>query len=256
MKHVAALQKLCLALCLLVPGTAVAEDPPVDRLRQGEEFDRKFQAREALDCFLPMEKTEPKNVHILLCIARQYRHLMADASAAEEKIKFANLGKVYAMRAVAVAPDDAEAHLSVAISYAKMSPLLGNKETMEASRRIKAAVDRAIALDPGKDLAWHVLGTWHQRLADLGTVKRTMARLVYGAVPAASHEESVKCFQKAIELNPDRLIHHIERGRTYAQMGREADARRCLTKGLSMPNTGKDDPEAKIRGREALAALP
>jgi hypothetical protein len=56
-------------------------------------------------------------------------------------------------------------------------------------------------------------------------------------------------------LNPDRLIHHIELGRTYAQMGRSDEARRCLSKGLAMPNTGKDDAEVKQRGRETLAEL-
>lgn len=240
---------------LLGAGAAGGEEVAVDQVRMGDEFDRKLQAQEALQCYLPVEKAEPKNVHVLLGIARQYRHLMQDCSIAEEKIRLANLGKVYAMRAVAVAPEEAEAHLSVAISYAKMVPLLGNKEKMEASRRIKAAVDKSIALNPNQDLAWHVLGTWHQRLADLGTVKRAMARLVYGELPEATNEDSVRCFRKAIELNPDRLIHHIELGRTYAQMGRAAEARRCINQGLGMTNTGKDDPEVKQRGRETLAAL-
>jgi len=227
----------------------------VELVKQGEVFDQKFQAKEALDCFLPVVKAEPRNVHLLLCIARQYRHLMADASAPQEKVRLANLGKSYALRATALAPTEAEAHLSLAIGYAKMSPLLDNKEKMAASRQIKSSVDKALALDPGKDLAWHVLGCWHQRLAELGVVKRTMARMVYGQVPDATYEDAVKCFQKAIALNPDRLIHHIELGRTYALMGKTAEARRCLNKGLSMPETGKDDPELKRRGRETLANL-
>ena len=233
----------------------MAEESISDRIRQGDEFDRKLQAHEALRCYLPAEKAEPKNMHVLLCIARQYRHLSADAAGADENMRLANLGKVYAMRAVAIDPNEAEAHLSVAICYAKMVPLLGNKEKMEASRRLKVSVDKAIALDPNLDLAWHVLGCWHQRLADLGTVKRTLARVVYGALPEATNEDAVRCFQKAIALNPSRLIHHIELGRTYAQMGRDDDARRCLTKGLSMPNVGKDDAEVKQRGRETLAEL-
>jgi hypothetical protein len=30
----------------------------------------------------------------------------------------------------------------------------------------------------------------------------------------------VLCFQKAIEINPNRLMHYIELGQTYAQMGK------------------------------------
>lgn len=39
-----------------------------------------------------------------------------------------------------------------------MSLILGSREKMEASRKVKAAVDRAISLDPHNDLAWHVFG--------------------------------------------------------------------------------------------------
>jgi hypothetical protein len=38
-------------------------------------------------------------------------------------------------------------------------------------------------------------------------------------------------------------------------MGRTADARRVITKGLAMKETDKDDPENKQRGRETLAKL-
>jgi hypothetical protein len=94
----------------------------------------------------------------MLRIARQYRHEAADAAALEEQLRLSNIGKDYALRAAEPAPNDAEAHLSVAISYVKMSLILGSREKMEASRKVKAAVDRAISLDPHNDLAWHVFG--------------------------------------------------------------------------------------------------
>jgi hypothetical protein len=50
-------------------------------------------------------------------------------------------------------------------------------------------------------------------------------------------------------------MHQVELGRAYAQMGKIAEAKRYLTRGLSMPNTDKDDPEVKERGREVLAKL-
>jgi hypothetical protein len=38
-------------------------------------------------------------------------------------------------------------------------------------------------------------------------------------------------------------------------MGRTAEARRLIEKGLKMPEVEKDDPETKRRGRETLAKL-
>ena len=84
---------------------------------------------------------------------------------------------------------------------------------------------------------------------------RRRSTLIVAVSGTATNDEAVKCFQQAIKLNPDRLIHYIELGRTYAQMGQEEDARRFIQKGLSMPNVGKDDSEIKRRGRETMGKL-
>ena len=194
-------------------------------------------------------------MRLLVRIARQYRHLMADATTREEKLRLGSIALDYAQRAAALAPNDAEAQLSIAISYGKMLPFMGIKEQMEASRRIKDTVDKAIKLDPRNDLAWHVLGRWHRVLSDVNTLKRGLGSLIYGKLPQTTTEEAVKCFEKAIEINPNRLMHYVELGRAYAQMGRTVEARRFIEKGLAMPNVEKDDPETKRRGRETLAKL-
>jgi Flp pilus assembly protein TadD len=81
---------------------------------------------------------------------------------------------------------------------------------------------------------------------------RAMAQVAFGKLPDSTHEEAATCFQRAIALNPNRLMHYIELGLVYAQMGRTDEARRFINTGLSMPNTEKDDPEVKSQGREVL----
>ena len=78
---------------------------------------------------------------------------------------------------------------------------------------------------------------------------------MYGQLPKTTTEKAVSCFEKAIEINPRRLMHYVELGRAYAQMGKTEEARRFIEKGLSMPNLEKDDPETKRRGQETLAKL-
>ncbi len=246
---------LFVATALFLTCAAGRAQSTSELIADGDAYDLKFQPGEALKFYLPAEKLEPDNVELLLHIARQYRHLMQDVTGQEEKIRLGRISKDYAERAVKLAPNESEAHLSIAISNAKMSPMLGSKQKLEASRQVKAEVEKAIALDPGKDLAWHLLGCWHQRLADVGLFTRAMAKMAYGGVPPATNDEALKCFQTAIKLNPDRLIHYIELGRTYAQMGQAEEAKRYIKKGLSMPDVGKDDPETKRRGREAMGKL-
>ncbi len=255
MKQSLLLRAFLPAITLLSLSVRCLAGPADELIKKGDAHDVRFEAKEALACYLPAEKLEPSNVPLLLRIARQYRHEMADATSVSEKSRLGGIGKQYAERAVALAPNEAEAHLSVAICYGKSLALMGSKEKMQSLRVVRIFVDRSLALDANQDIAWYILGCWHQRVSELSMLKRKMAEMAYGGLPDASNEASVQCFQKAIALNPKRLIHYIELGRTYAQMGNEAEARKYIGKGLAMPNTGKDDPEAKVRGQETLSSL-
>lgn len=242
-------------IVVVFPTCAILAESADALIRKGDNFDAKLQAAQALKVYLPARKLQPNNVQLLVHIARQYRHLMSDAISREEKLRLGGIAVVYARRAVAVAPDNSDAQLALAISYAKLVPFQSSREQVEASPRIKEAVDKAIRLDPTNDLAWHVLGRWTLALADTSAIKRAMASLIYGKLPSTTFEQAAQCFERAIKLNPNRLMHYIELGRTYAKMGRLAEARRFINKGLAMPDVEKDDPETKRRGQEVLARL-
>ena len=130
------------------------------------------------------------------------------------------------------------------------------KQQIATSLLVKSAADKAVTLDPKNDLAWQVLGRWYLALADVGPVKRAWAQVAYGTkIPPAKHQDAVRCFETAIELNPHRPMHCIELGCTYEKMGRDEDARKFITQGLAMAETEKDDPETKNLGRHILKNL-
>jgi tetratricopeptide (TPR) repeat protein len=244
---------LCAVLCL---SGLVARAEDTDALiAKGDQFDKQLQAKEALEVYLPANKLEPDNVKLLICIARQYRHLMIDASSKQEKLRLGNISLEFANHAATLAPKNAEAQLSPAISLGKMLPFMGSKDQVNSSSKIKTAVDRTLVLDPTNDNAWHILGRWNCVLANTNVVKRVMAKALYGDLPVTTNEEAEKCLLKAIEINPNRLMHYIELGRTYVQMGRKDDARKYLKKGMAMPNKEADDPEMKEVGRQLLEKL-
>jgi tetratricopeptide (TPR) repeat protein len=244
-------------LVLLLPMTpAVLHADPADELiAKGDSYYVRLQAADALKYYLPAEKLEPTNVRLLVRISREYRHLMSDATQSQEKVSLGSTAVDYAKRAVSLQPDDPDAQLAVAISYGKLQPLEGNREKIEASRIIKVAADKALKLDPTSDLGWHILGRWHMALADVNAFQRTMAQIAYGKLPDSTYEEAAHCFEKAIEINPNRLMHYIELGCAYAHMGRTVEARNLISKGLAMRETEKDDPETKRQGQEMLANL-
>jgi tetratricopeptide (TPR) repeat protein len=246
---------LSTAIVCLVSATSFAQESADALIKKGDVHYARLQPTEALKYYLPAEQADPNNVALLVRIARQYRHLHSEAGRKQDKEKWAAMAVDYAKRAVAIAPNDAEAQLAVAISYGKLLPFRSTGEQLSCSKTIKAAAEKTIQLDPRGDLAWQVLGRYYFNYADVTGVKRALGKLRYGSIPAAKFEDAAKCFEKAIELNPNRLMHYIELGRTYAKMNRLDEAKKLINKGLSMPNTEKDDPETKQMGKEVLKGL-
>jgi tetratricopeptide (TPR) repeat protein len=253
--------KMTSALLALLGGLLVSQGiargaEQADALvEQARTFDRALHPARALPLYMKADALEPGRADIQIGISRQYRHLMADAESQKQKLKRLDTALDYADRAVKLAPKNPEAHLAVAITYAKRTPLQSSRENVETARLMKAEIDRVLALDPHDDTAWYLLGRWMTTYAELSAPRRAIGELLFGKLPAATHEQAAKCFERAVAENPDRLMHHIELGRAYAAVGRKADARRCIEKGLAMPSREKDDPAAKQRGRETLASL-
>jgi hypothetical protein len=167
------------ATALLLACASTQAGNPEQILQVGAAHDVKLEAKEALACYLQVEKEQPTNADVLVRIARQYRHLMADASSNSEKLRLGTMALGYGKRAAALAPRNSDAQLSCAISYAKMLPLMSKKEQVTSSKLIKDGAERAIKLDKNNDLAWHVLGRWHQNVANMSSMTRALASMIY-----------------------------------------------------------------------------
>jgi hypothetical protein len=80
------------ATALILACSRIWAGPADELIKKGDDFDVKLQASEALDSYLAAEKLEPRSASLLLRIARQYRHLMVDATTSEEKLRLAGFG--------------------------------------------------------------------------------------------------------------------------------------------------------------------
>jgi len=138
------------------------------------------------------------------------------------------------------------------VAGGRLALFLGGKKKINMSKQIKVEVDRAITLNPEADLAYHVLGRWHQNLANLSWMLRAAAKVIYGGVPPGSNEEAVDAFKKAIAIDPLHIEHHLELGRTYKMMGKKDLAVIPLETVLKLPNTDEDDDAFKKEAEELL----
>lgn len=219
--------------------------------KKGNAFESQGKTREALEAFQKAEIKAPNDADILVKIAKQYGDLMPSLGGAAKK-EAARKSLEYSRKAVAVDPKSSDSHLAVALSLGKSTEFMSNKEKLKASREMKAEAETALRLNPKSDYAHHMLGRWHQEMADIGGATRLIAKVIYGGVPKGSYQEALDHFEKARKINGKRLIHQIEYGRTLAMMDRDEEARREIKKGLAMPKREADDADAKARGRKTL----
>jgi len=158
-------------------------------------------------------------------------------------------------RAIQINPTGWEGHFRLSVALGRLALFRGGKEKINLSKEIKAEADTAVALNPEADLAYHVLGRWHQNLANLSGMLKFFAKVLYGGVPPGTNEEAVAMFQKAIEINPNHIEHYLELARTYEFMGQKEKMRDPLTKVLELPVVEEDDPQFKKEAEEMLKKL-
>lgn len=119
-----------------------------------------------------------------------------------EKQDFFDRAMAYAERAIALDPDNSEAHLRSAHAMGRYAQTIGVLEALNEgyAERIKAALDRAIALDPEKPDAYISLGAWH---AEIVKSAGFMAGILYNA----SEEDALAAYDRALALG--RGLNHV-----------------------------------------------
>ncbi len=247
MRHLLA---LVVGLSLCVNALAVG-----DWIEQGDNFDRQFQSAEALRLYLQAEAVTPDDPVLLRKISKQYVELVIDAPSRAEKIRLAQLGYDYALKAKKLAPKDPEVRLTVAIAAGRLAFFKEPKGRLQLSSVVQSETAAALRLAPRYALAWHVQGRWHFEIANLNPLLRLVAEVVYGKVPIASNEEAVRSLRRAVELEPNNALFHAELGRAYLVTGQADDARRELEKSLTLPRRNRDDADAQARAKLALRGL-
>jgi len=158
-----------------------------------------------------------------------------------------------AMQAVDAAPRDAIGHIAACVSMGRLALCSDNRTKVRLAHDARLEARRALDCEPSNDIAHHLMGRWHYEMAGVNCVVRGLVRMMYGtALQPGSHREAAEWFERAVELRPDRLIHHVELGRCMLQLGCLERSRSLLTGSLSMEI---EDINAYLTQREAKALL-
>lgn len=252
------IRSLCAALALSAMLVTTGQASSYEELlKRGDRLGAENRNQEALLVFQEAGKIKEPDAGLLHRIARELSQMVSDATTVSEKRRLARESVDYAERAVALAPNDAAIRLSRAICYGRLALYESNPtKKIKYGKIVRTEAEKAAKLDPKNDLAWHVLGRWYFEVAKMNPALRTMARAIFGNIPADSLERSVEYLKKGRSLGAPRVLHEVELGRAYLSLGEIDKARSHLEAGLSLPSREKDDEELKSLAREALGKIP
>lgn len=239
----------------LTPAFAGPKERSDALVRDALAAEARLDTQASLALFLKAEALRPDDPFILQRIARHYSDSEVDARDPAEKRRLARLALDYSERAYALEPDNPEIVLSLAISHGKLALYSDTRTKIKYSRLVKERAEQALSLDANYDWAHHVLGRWHYEVASLGAATRFFVDLIYGGLPDASPAAAVRHLERAVDLAPETVAHHLELGFAYLAAGRPADAREAFEHGLTLPTREKHDENAKRRAEAALRQL-
>ena len=212
----------------------------------------------ALSHFEAALALEPGNAPLLGDASRAAIDLGEGAAPGERRTGLFRTGEQYARRAVAAAPQDAEAHFHLARALGRYALTVGARERVKLATAIREEALTIVRLAPGHPGGRHVLGAWHAGVMRLSGVERFVAKRVLGdaVFGEASWAEAVAQMERAVALDPERLSHRLALGTIYRDLGEPAKAREQLLRVQQGPVREYNDPLYKREAEAALRTLP
>ena len=167
----------------------------------------------------------------------------------EEKRAWFEKAERAASQAIAKAPDYPEGYFERARALGRLSQYKGILEALAEglAPRIRGDLERTLKLKPDHAGAMVALALWHFELVQKGWL--------VAATQGADRSQVEPLMKKAIELEPQAIIHRVEYARVLAAWGKKEEARKQLEAALALPAKTAADRYDQERARRELAQL-
>jgi Tfp pilus assembly protein PilF len=245
-------------VCFLFSTPLCAQDVKAvgDLLATGDMSFQRFDNQAAMESYQKALEKDPQCYEAAWKLARAYVDLGEKLPDKEQRKAYYLKAHESAKRAVEINPEASKGHLYLSISLGRVALDAGGKEKVRLSKEIKSEVDRALAIDPNDDIAWHVLALWNRNISTLSWIEKKFADIFLGGIPKeASVDKAAECLKKAIQIRSGRINHHLELGITYEELDKKDLAVKEYEKVLELPITDADDKDHKAKAEKCLEKL-
>lgn len=248
-------QLLTAAILALVSTTAGAQ--AAAKVKEGDAALLKRNPAGALAAYDAALKTEPKNVTALWHAAHA-AVISGEYAKSDVQDSMYSLAESYARRAVDADSNSVGARFALAEVLGRIAQKIDSPiSKLPYSREVYANVNACLKLDPKNAECDHILGVWNLEVMKVDEGQRSMAVSFMGAteIGEASFDKAIAYLQRAIAIEPKRVVHHLDLGRVYATKGDAAKAKAEFNTALKLPSVDYNDGHYKDDAKKALADL-
>ncbi|MBI1821025.1 MAG: hypothetical protein HY036_08835 [Nitrospirae bacterium] len=155
------------------------------------------------------------------------------------RLTFFKEAESLAKKAIDINPQNTEGHFWLGVAYGRIGETQGVLKSFFLIKPIRKEMDEVLKLNPNHGGAHHVLGVMYHKLPWF---------------KGGSNKKSVEEFQKAIVLNENNTLYHLDLAKTYLAMNREEEANKELEAVMTIANPF-DPVMAALNKKEARALL-
>jgi tetratricopeptide (TPR) repeat protein len=228
-----------------------------DYIAAGDREREAMQARQALADFEQAIALDSNSYDALYKASREAVDLGEFEPNPAAKANDFETGLRFGERATVANPTGPDGHFAVARALGRQALAVGGKKRIQFAKQVRAEALAALSYDPNHAGALHVMGVWNAEVMRLSGIERFIARnlLGGGVLGTASWKEAVRYLEEAVSLEPKRIVHHLDLGKVYGDIGEKSKARQQFELVLSTPPAEYNDPHYKDDAQRHLARL-
>ena len=214
---------------ILIGGVADAQTP-AEHIALGDSIYARFKPDEALAHYAAAIGADSSNYEALWKAARSEIDLAEVERDQTRRDRYSRSGEGLARRAIRVNPQDAEAHFHLARALGRRALSVGVRDRIKFATEVRAEALEALRHNENHPGALHVMGVWNAEVMRINGVSRFLAKNVLGGrvFGEASWENAVSYMERAVAVDPDRIVHHLDLAKIYDDVGNKAKARAHL----------------------------
>lgn len=248
---------LAVGIAIVVGAHAGLAQTAGDHVAMGDSAHVKLRAAEALTHYKEAIALDSTNYEALWKASREAVDLGEFEPDKNKRKALYTEGRQYAERAVAVNPNDAEGHFSLARALGRVALSVGKKERVRYAKEIRRQALDALQHDSVHAGALHVLGRWNAEIMRLSGFSRFFAKNFLGGdvFGQASWDSAVVYMERSVQHDSTRLIHHLDLAEIYRDRDKSGDKEKARAEFEVVINGVERDYNDKFYKQEASDAL-